>query len=316
MATNIRLKAAKLLNRQYPSSFYDAVGCKINPVFTAFKKEKEDFFFIFRTKTTDVPSVYGRPSMTLFEMLKKYQPLLPQEYFLKQLLKIGNFLRDEEEYILALSCYNFYFLESDINKCIVHYDLERYKKCFFPEGLQSNTALLTIQILIANYFCKYQIEKMNTQQCCQSAEESEKILLSYQMLTQVLLPESSYCWLLYNCIVLMYTICQDMIMAGHSAKVVQYLIWVCLCMENSPLLCDISYLSWRSTTYTAVCQCYYECKAGEHAEAFARRALCKINDLWHVEKKNDKLKYNHHTAIIRECTLKVFLMFLLFIFSH
>ncbi|CAI9721339.1 Hypothetical predicted protein [Octopus vulgaris] len=308
MATNIRLKAAKLLNRQYPSSYYDAVGCKINPVFIAFKKEKEDFFNLFRNKPTDVPSVCGRPSITLFEMLKKYQPLLPQVYFLKQLLKIGNFLRDEEEYLLALSCYNFYFLESDISKCTAHYDLESYKKCFFPEGLQSNTAILTIQILIANYFCMYQIEKMHTLQTCQSADECEKILLSYQMLTQVLLPEKSYCWLLYNCTVLIYTICQDMMVAGHATKVLQYLIWACLCVENSPLLTDISFLSWRCTIYTAVCQCYWECKTGEHTEAFARRGLCKINDVLNVQKKSERARTTQHTAAIRECTLKMAIM--------
>ena len=37
-------------------------------------------------------------------------------------------------------------------------------------------------------------------------------------------------------------------------------------MESSVPLLAVKYLPWRSTLYTAVCQCYYDCKAGQHAE--------------------------------------------------
>lgn len=66
-----------------------------------------------------------------------------------------------------------------------------------------------------------------------------------------------------------YSISRYMMSLGHSAKVLEYLLWACMCMETSVPLLTVKYLSWRSTLYTAVCQCYFDCKATEQAEVNA-----------------------------------------------
>lgn len=63
-----------------------------------------------------------------------------------------------------------------------------------------------------------------------------------------------------------YSISRSLMSLGHSAKVLEYLLWACMCMETSVPLLTVKYLSWRSTLYTAVCQCYFDCKATEQAE--------------------------------------------------
>ena len=57
-----------------------------------------------------------------------------------------------------------------------------------------------------------------------------------------------------------------------------------MCTESSIPLLTVKYLTWRSTLYTAVCQCYFDIKAPTHAESFARRGLAKVNELDDVEK--------------------------------
>ena len=71
----------------------------------------------------------------------------------------------------------------------------------------------------------------------------------------------------------MYSICRHMMSLGHSARVLEYLLWACMCMETSIPLLAVKYLTWRVTLYTAVCQCYYDCKAGQEAEV--RETLSK-----------------------------------------
>lgn len=65
------------------------------------------------------------------------------------------------------------------------------------------------------------------------------------------------------------------------------------------------YLMWRTTLYTAICQCYYDCMVGDKAEAFARRALQKINELSKLESMSD-MDANPNTEItFRHATIKV-----------
>ena len=48
-----------------------------------------------------------------------------------------------------------------------------------------------------------------------------------------------------------------------------------MCMETSVPLLAVKYLSWRSTLYTAVCQCYFDCKATEQAEV---NTMCIVRE--------------------------------------
>jgi hypothetical protein len=52
----------------------------------------------------------------------------------------------------------------------------------------------------------------------------------------------------------------------QNIKVLEYLLWSCLAMENSIPLLSVKYLSWRATLYSAACQCFYDCKYSEDGE--------------------------------------------------
>ena len=74
-----------------------------------------------------------------------------------------------------------------------------------------------------------------------------------------------------------------MMQLGFSKTILEYVIFSSLAMENSIPLLAVKYLPWRSTLYSAVCQCYFDCKFNEEAEEFARRALTKIHELYELE---------------------------------
>ena len=74
----------------------------------------------------------------------------------------------------------------------------------------------------------------------------------------------------------MYNICRKLMSHGLSSCVLEYLIWSSICMESSVPLMTIKYLKWRVQFYTLVCQCYYDLKADQEAEEFAKRGLKKV----------------------------------------
>ncbi len=52
-------------------------------------------------------------------------------------------------------------------------------------------------------------------------------------------------------------------------KLLEYLLFCCLAIENSIPLLGVKYLSWRSTLYVITCQCYYDCKYNDEGEVNA-----------------------------------------------
>ncbi|ELK10356.1 hypothetical protein PAL_GLEAN10015517 [Pteropus alecto] len=85
----------------------------------------------------------------------------------------------------------------------------------------------------------------------------------------------------------------------------EYLLWASICMESSVPLLSVRYLTWRATLYTAVCQCYYDCQAGIHGEAFARRALAKIDELRQLELMSSSQSQEESRIYYREATIKL-----------
>ena len=76
-----------------------------------------------------------------------------------------------------------------------------------------------------------------------------------------------------------YTIARSLMSVGQSAKVLEYLLWAANSMETAIALLTVKYLSWRVTLYAAVCQCYYDCKAGAEAEVSDQLINCINNCL-------------------------------------
>ncbi|XP_070456331.1 cilia- and flagella-associated protein 54 isoform X10 [Equus przewalskii] len=91
-------------------------------------------------------------------------------------------------------------------------------------------------------------------------------------------------------------------------KALEYLLWASMCMESSVPLLSVRHLTWRATLYTAVCQCYYDCQAGFHGEAFARRALAKIDELKHLELMSSSQSLEESRKYYREATIKMAVM--------
>ncbi|CAC5396096.1 unnamed protein product [Mytilus coruscus] len=309
MAALLKSAAVASINRGQPSSFYSKD--KTNPVFQSLDQEIKKFMGYMRKrnspgykKPAEEPS--SRASDTLFELWNKYEPKLPEIYYQEKLLQMGDFLMTVREYSLALwQCYDRYLLHfGNINVEEIT-DVDIFRMTFFPEGFDSENAGLTFRALMGKSISMYQTVRMVDPklQNTQSTDKCVHILSFLRLVMQVVLPKESLCWLVYNGTIHIYSISRHLMSLGHSARVLEFLLWACMCMETSVPLLSVKYLPWRSTLYTAVCQSYFDCKASHHAEAFARRGLAKINELNKLESlssasesadSNPSDKFNHN----------------------
>ena len=78
-----------------------------------------------------------------------------------------------------------------------------------------------------------------------------------------------------------------------------------MCVESSVPLLTVNYLTWRTTLYTAVCQCYFYLKVPVHAEAFAKRGLAKVNELIEIEKISTSQETPASDAAFRQAKTKM-----------
>ncbi|KXJ06116.1 Cilia- and flagella-associated protein 54, partial [Exaiptasia diaphana] len=129
-----------------------------------------------------------------------------------------------------------------------------------------------------------------------------------RLITQTALHKETYCWLVFNGTVHIYTICRHLMALGHSKEVLEFLLWACMCMESSVPLMTVKYLSWRCTLYSAVCHCYYDLKALTQAEAFAKRAVSKVNELEDIEKISTSETTPMSVGTFREAKAKMQIM--------
>ena len=81
-----------------------------------------------------------------------------------------------------------------------------------------------------------------------------------------------------------------------------------MCLESSIPLLTVKYLTWRSTLYTAVCQCYFDLKVPIHAESFAKRGLTKVNELSDIEKMSTSEETPETDAAFRQAKTKIQVM--------
>ncbi|XP_027049490.1 cilia- and flagella-associated protein 54-like [Pocillopora damicornis] len=91
-------------------------------------------------------------------------------------------------------------------------------------------------------------------------------------------------------------------------QALEFLLWACMCLESSVPLLTVKYLTWRSTLYTAVCQCYFDLKVPMHAEAFAKRGLGKVNELQEIEKMSTSEATPESEAAFRQAKTKMQVM--------
>ncbi|XP_078309887.1 cilia- and flagella-associated protein 54-like isoform X6 [Crassostrea virginica] len=314
MAAILRSAAANVANRGQPSSFYNKD--KNNPVFQSLDQEIKKFMGYMKKrnapgykKPDEEPS--SRPSDTLFELWNKYEPKLPKEYYQSKLLEVGDFLVLVKEYSIALwQCYDRYLMHFGNLNVEEIQDVEAFKKIFFPGGFESDNAGLTFRALMGKSISMYQMVKSGDPklQNKQSVERCVLILNFLRLVMQVVLPKETLCWLVYNGTVHIYSISRHLMSLGHSARTLEYLLWASMCMETAVPLLAVKYLPWRATLYTAVCQCYFDCKQSQHAEAFARRGLAKINELSNLESLSSSVETPLSEITFRTATVKMAIM--------
>ncbi|XP_074644355.1 cilia- and flagella-associated protein 54-like [Tubulanus polymorphus] len=315
MATILRGAAANVINKGPPSSFYDSPG-KPNPVFQALDQEIKSYNAYMKKRSLQgyIPQqdeAHSRPADTLFDLWNKYEPRLPSLYYEEKLLEMGDNLVALKEYNLALwQCYVRYLKRfGDVNvEEIV--DVEKFKETYFPDGFEMENAGLTFRALMGKSICQYQVIRLSDPklQNKESIDDSIRLLSFLRLVTQVVLPQEKLCWLVFNGTVHIYSVSRHLMSLGHSSKVLEYLLWACMCMETSVPLLAVHYLQWRSTLYTAVCQCYFDCKQGQHAEAFARRGLSKINELSQLECVSSSKEDVNTELSFRQATIRMAVM--------
>ncbi|XP_067998988.1 cilia- and flagella-associated protein 54 [Melanerpes formicivorus] len=300
-----------------PASSFGAVAPG-NPVVDSFEAELRNVLgFLRRLRSAREPKGqqhdnHRRGANTLFNIWIKYKPRLPEWYYNKQLLKVGDSLAQIKEYKLAVSqCYGRYlqqFISENLDD--VMGDVHQFKSTFFPSGVRDDNAALTFHALQERNACMYQMVCSSDRnlQNQESLQTCFTILSSLRLAMQVALPQENLCWLIYNGTIYIYTICRHLMMRGQSAKVLDYLLWASICMESSIPLLSVHYLTWRATLYAAVSQCYFDCQASIHGEVFARRGLLKINELKQLEHMSSSLANSETRKIFSEATLKMSVM--------
>ncbi|XP_053108413.1 cilia- and flagella-associated protein 54 isoform X2 [Hemicordylus capensis] len=265
-----------------------------NPVIENFERDLHDCLSFLRRKREAAggagarqQELHRRGATNLFNIWNNYKTRFPDWYYNEKLVKIGDQLTEMKEYKLALvQCYGRYLQQiSTVNIDQLELDVCQFQSHFFPNGFRDKTASCTFHVLQARNNCLYKmvcdadVDLLNQE----SLNTCFRILSTLQLIMQMILPHENLCWLVYNGTIHMYTICRHLMTVGQSAKVHEYLLWACVCMESSVPLLAIHYLTWRTTLYAAVCQCYYDCQAGMYGEIFARRGLIKIDELKQME---------------------------------
>uniref|UniRef100_A0A8C8SWJ6 Cilia and flagella associated protein 54 n=1 Tax=Pelusios castaneus TaxID=367368 RepID=A0A8C8SWJ6_9SAUR len=300
-----------------PATFFGALEPG-NPVIDSFESELRDCLgFMRRLRSAGAAEPRGqelhrRGANTLFNIWIKYKPRLPDWYYNEKLLKVGDLLTQIQEYKLALlQCYGRYLQQfSSVNLDEVIADVNQFKSMFFPNGFSDKSAALTFHALQGRNICIYQMVCSNDRnlQNQESLQMCFNILSFLRLIMQVALPQEHLCWLIYNGTIYIYTICRHLMSIGQSAKVLEYLLWASICMESSVPLLAVHYLTWRTTLYTAVCYCYYDCQANIHGEVFARRGLCKIDELKQLEGMSSSPQNSETKKVFREATIKMAVM--------
>ncbi|XP_050995602.1 cilia- and flagella-associated protein 54 [Acomys russatus] len=298
------------------AAFYGPLDAK-NPLLASCEKEiRELLGFMKKKKPLAISEeqkheFHRRCATTLFNIWTKYAPRLPANYYNEKLLKVGDSLCQMKEYKLALlQCYGRYLQQFTTDFDEHNEDVNQFKTVFFPKGFGDETAELTFHALNGKNICSYKLvcDSDANLQNKESVSQCLHILSSLRLIMQVALPQEHLCWTIFNGTIYIYTICRKLMIIGQASKALEFLLWASMCMESSVPLLSVRYLTWRATLYTAVCQCHYDCQAGIHGEAFARRGLAKIDELRQLDLMSSSGSQDDSRRYYREATIKMAVM--------
>lgn len=255
--------------------------------------------------------------ITLPHMIEKLraQPHIQPHMYGSLLLQVCDRLLKREKYDLAKYCYEMY-LQSWFNIAVFvraqpsrvagleqlglnqksgnHADeIERMLQLFKAPGSDddgSSTAvelwliLQRTQAVYGKALCEFRMAETASKAGSSLFYDSHvnKCLAALKMVQEVMqevVGKEPLCWLLYNGTVLLHTMCEPLAVAGHTAKVLEYMTYSILCMESNVALCSTDHLSWRLKLYITVAS-YYE-REGNIPAAYraVQRAREKVEEL-------------------------------------
>ncbi|XP_062522996.1 cilia- and flagella-associated protein 54-like [Corticium candelabrum] len=239
----------------------------LNVIKKAFEQEHTRFVKAMKKKNTAKNSEDGNSKWAtrLFNLWNGYEKRLPSQYMNEKLVSTGEILVKLQEYGLALhQCFDRYILwiERQTGKSTDVLFKEQYFQA--EESNETKQTELTIRAFLGRVICAYRLvvsqdsrlESINTQNYTISLLETLRKTMTVSVTNEKL------SWLTYNGTIYVYTIARSLMSVGLSSKVLEYLLWVANAMESAVALLAVKYLTWRVTLYAAVCQCYYDCKAG------------------------------------------------------
>ncbi|XP_057307241.1 cilia- and flagella-associated protein 54-like [Hydractinia symbiolongicarpus] len=280
----------------------------MNPVSLALKQELDRFMQSIKGNAADKENF--KSINTLFNIWNTYKERISNDVYVEKLLGLGDFLFTNQCYkIASLHCYGRY-LEikyphfQDMAQTLTE---NTFLSTLFGNLNDTDEVSKMIRGLLgyASTFALHTILQDISFQNKATVDKTLLMMKLLQMTMQVALKKDAYCWLVYNGSIHIYTLCRKLISVGLSSRVLEYLIWACICMESSVPLMTVKYLSWRSELYAAVCQCYYDLKADVVAEEFAKRGLQKINELQEIQKMSTSLETPEVIFAFTQASLKM-----------
>ncbi|KAF7649725.1 hypothetical protein LDENG_00136920, partial [Lucifuga dentata] len=185
-------------------------------------------------------------------------------------------------------------------------DVSHFMTCFFPDGFdtEDDTLSMKLRALQGCSLCVFEQEKSHSILSQEGLCKLLRVLDFIRIMMQAFQQHERLCWQLYNGSLQIYNICRFLMTMNCSAQALEYLLWASISLELCVPLMTVKYLPWIVTLYCAVCYCYYDNQAVVQAEAFARRAQGKINELAKLEEQSGVPASRETQRACREASIK------------
>uniref|UniRef100_A0A3P9HZ60 Uncharacterized protein n=1 Tax=Oryzias latipes TaxID=8090 RepID=A0A3P9HZ60_ORYLA len=241
----------------FPASHYGDLNDR-NPVFIAFRRDIKSLKSLMK-RPDGGAQVKG--VRLLVEIWKQYKHRLPTKSYQEQMLQTADFLSEIKMYEVALwQGYSLHLQQFSSEEITDIRDLEHFKACFFPEGLDVDQDVVSMKVrcykLGKSWFKKHSILRQGGR--CKLLH----VLNFIRIMMQAFQQHDHLSWHIHNGTSL-FSPCA-------SFQALEYLLWASISVELSVPLMTAKYLPLSVTLYCAVCHCYYDNQAGTQAEVRSR----------------------------------------------
>ncbi|XP_047192964.1 cilia- and flagella-associated protein 54-like isoform X3 [Scophthalmus maximus] len=294
-----------------PASYYGKLD-KRNPVISAFDRDIKSFMTLMRrvvsSDSQDNNGSYAKGIRTLVEIWGKYKHRLPSLLYQERMLQVADFLFGIKLHQLALwQGYSHLLPQVNPLKITDIASVDHFMACFFPEGFDTDQDVFAMKVRAMQgcALCIFELEKSHSVLRQDGLSQVLRVLNFIRIMMQAFQQHEHLCWQIYNGSLHIYTICRYLITMDCSAQALEYLLWASISLELCIPLMTAEYLPWIVTLYCAVCHCYYDNQAAVQAEAFARRALGRINEQAKLEEQSKVPATRETQRAYKEASIKL-----------